>query len=408
MWAATVLSLVFRFRSTRGVERQQLKWLAVAGGVVLLAGLASSLLDAVRLDTAGENVFVSSLLAFPLAVGIAMLSYRFYDIDVVINKTLVLGGLALFITAVYVAILVGIGAAVGRGLGSNLTLAVVATALVAWRSIRFGGCSTAPPGASCSGRRSHPRSRRASPSTASAPLRVFRDGDLVPFTAWQSKKARTVLKILVARRGRTTHRDYLMEALWPDEDPTVVTRRLSVALATVRAVLDPDKRRSPDYFVPAVEDTVRLDLAHVPVDIEAFLDAASEGLALDRRSDPAAKAMLTTAANAYAGDFLDEDPYEDWAIPLRDEARTTYVSVLHALARLAENTGAVDETIRHQQRILDLDPWDEAAHVGIVRVMERAGRHGEARRYFHAYASRMKNLASPSSPSPLASPRSGR
>ena len=62
---------------------------------------------------------------------------------------------------------------------------------------------------------------------------------------------------------------------------------------------------------------------------------------------------------------------------------------------------AVDETIRHQQRILDLDPWDEAAHVGIVRVMERAGRHGEARRYFHAYASRMNELGVPVEPFPL-------
>ena len=234
-------------------------------------------------------------------------------------------------------------------------------------------------------------------------FRVFRDGDLVPFTAWQSKKARTVLKILVARRGRATHRDYLMETLWPDEDPTVVTRRLSVALATVRAVLDPDKRRPPDYFVLGVEDTVRLDLAHVPVDVEAFMEAATEGLALDRRADAAAKAMLTAAANAYAGDFLDEDPYEDWAIPLRDEARTTYVSVLHALAGLAESAGAVDEAIRHHQRILDLDPWNEAAHVGLVRVMERAGRHGEARRYFQAYASRMNELGVPVEPFPLGS-----
>ena len=210
-----------------------------------------------------------------------------------------------------------------------------------------------------------------------------------------------MLKILVARRGRATHRDYLMETLWPEEDPTVVTRRLSVALATVRAVLDPDKRRPAEHFVLGVDDTVRLDLANVPVDVEAFMEAATEGLALDRRADAAARAMLTTAANAYVGDFLEEDPYEDWAIPLRDEARTTCVSVLLALAELEESEGAVDGAIRDHQRILDLDPWNEAAHVGLVRVMERAGRHGEARRYFQAYASRMDELGVPVEPFPL-------
>ena len=399
-WAA-FLSLVFRFRRSRGVERQQLKWLAVAGCVVLVAGLASNVLDAVGFHAAGENVFGASLLAFPVAVGVAVLRYRLYDIDVVINKTVVLGGLALFITAVYVAIVVGIGAAVGRGLGSNLTLAVVATAVVgvAFDPVRRLLHRTAR--RFVFGAPTPPEKQAGVAINCLGAFRLFRDGDLVPFTVWQSKKARTVLKILVARRGRATHRDYLMETLWPEEDPTVVSRRLSVALATVRAVLDPDKRRPPDYFVIGIDDTVRLDLAHVPVDVEAFMKAATEGLALDRRADASAKASLTAAANAYGGDFLDEDPYEDWAIPLRDEARTTCVSVLHALAGLAESAGAVDEAIHHQQRILDLDPWNEAAHVGLVRVMERAGRHGEARRYFQAYASRMNELGVPVEPFPL-------
>ena len=68
---------------------------------------------------------------------------------------------------------------------------------------------------------------------------------LVPPKAWQSKKARSLLKILVSRRGRATTRDFLMETLWPDDDPSAVARRLSVALATVRVVLDPDKRHTP-------------------------------------------------------------------------------------------------------------------------------------------------------------------
>src|SRR4029450_5520986 len=62
-------------------------------------------------------------------IGFAVLKYHLYEIDVVINKTLVYGSLAAFITAVYVAIVVGLGTAIGSK--RNLALSVLATAVVA-------------------------------------------------------------------------------------------------------------------------------------------------------------------------------------------------------------------------------------------------------------------------------------
>src|SRR6202040_3492891 len=69
--------------------------------------------------------------ALPISIAIAMLKYRLYDIDLVINKSLVFGALAVFITAVYVAIVVGIGAFAGSAGRPNLALSIVATAIVA-------------------------------------------------------------------------------------------------------------------------------------------------------------------------------------------------------------------------------------------------------------------------------------
>ncbi len=66
-----------------------------------------------------------------MAIGIAVLKYRLYDIDVVISRALVYGALAAFITLVYVAIVVGIGTLIGSGGQPNLGLSILATAIVA-------------------------------------------------------------------------------------------------------------------------------------------------------------------------------------------------------------------------------------------------------------------------------------
>src|SRR5207249_5710100 len=71
---------------------------------------------------------------------------------------------------------------------------------------------------------------------------VIRRGKAVALSEWRSKKARDLLKILVARRGRATPREMLMEALWPEEPPERTENRLSVAVAVLRGVLDPDRR----------------------------------------------------------------------------------------------------------------------------------------------------------------------
>src|SRR4029078_1581625 len=94
--------------------------------------------------------------------------------------------------------------------------------------------------------------------------------------AWQARKPRDLLKILVARRGRPTPREALMEALWPGQSPGPLGNRLSVLLSTVRGVLAPGKRRDQDHFVGADKNAVWLDEANLSVDVEASLRTAEE------------------------------------------------------------------------------------------------------------------------------------
>ena len=134
---ATIVSLVFRYRRARAVEREQLKWLVYAGALIVAATLAIGPIEKLLGpgSTAANNlqnaVTTGTTALVPIAIGIAIFRYHLYDIDVVINKTLVYGSLAVFITGVYVAIVVGIGSLAQRGARPSLALSIAATAVVA-------------------------------------------------------------------------------------------------------------------------------------------------------------------------------------------------------------------------------------------------------------------------------------
>ena len=121
---------VLRLRRSTGEERLQMKWFVYAAGTTVLLFVPISLLTGGAGVTLGNVIpMIGFGIALPIACGVAILKYGLYEIDVVINKTVVYGLLAAFVTLVYVAIVVGIGSAVGsRG---NAFLSIVATAMVA-------------------------------------------------------------------------------------------------------------------------------------------------------------------------------------------------------------------------------------------------------------------------------------
>jgi signal transduction histidine kinase len=123
-----IASLVVRFRRGDPDERHQLKWLIFAGILVLVW---MSIPFEHGNGTWVDAVTGAVITLIPISAGIAILKYRLYDIDVVISKAVVYGALAAFITVVYIAVVVGIGALVGTRGKANLPLSLVATAIVA-------------------------------------------------------------------------------------------------------------------------------------------------------------------------------------------------------------------------------------------------------------------------------------
>jgi hypothetical protein len=105
-FVAAIVSLILRFRRSRGEERQQIKWFAYASALGFMAILFVTLFDLPvadeRTDALLEHlVWTVAPLSLPVSAGIAILRYRLYDIDVIINRTLVYGTLTALLAAVY-------------------------------------------------------------------------------------------------------------------------------------------------------------------------------------------------------------------------------------------------------------------------------------------------------------------
>ena len=130
---ASLASVFFRLRTATGDRRQQLKWFGSAITVMVTLVTAGTIADEVgEVNSPLLEVLVASAYpTIPIAIGISVLRYRLYDIDLVINRTLVYGALVAFISAVYLIAVVGVGALVGMGNPVSLLPSLVAAGVVA-------------------------------------------------------------------------------------------------------------------------------------------------------------------------------------------------------------------------------------------------------------------------------------
>ncbi len=136
---ASLVGVVLRMRRATGEQRQQLRWLAYAAGFTAI-GLVATVLGffiSPNSNTPFDLVIVLGFgVAVPVACGIAILKFGLYDLDIVVSKTVVYALLAAFFTAVYLAVVVGIGTAVGSRRNPFLTVAAAAVIALAFNPVR--------------------------------------------------------------------------------------------------------------------------------------------------------------------------------------------------------------------------------------------------------------------------------
>lgn len=218
---------------------------------------------------------------------------------------------------------------------------------------------------------------------------------------WSSRKARELLCLLAASRGRAVPRERLMEYLWPGQSPVRLRNRLAVLVSTVRRTLDPDGRCDRGTFVAATRETVRLRLENVTVDAESFLAAAAAALAAamqphndengparaDATEPREIESRLSDVLCRYVGEAFADEPYADWAQPLREECAAMQIALLHALIARSSSELRRAEFAR---QILMTDEYDELANQVLVEALSDLGARGLAEAARHRFRSNLE------------------
>lgn len=164
------------------------------------------------------------------------------------------------------------------------------------------------------------------------PFQLIRDQTPVPETAWHTRQARQLLKILLTYRGQIVPRDTLIDALWPDADPDKAATTLRTAVNALRNSLEPARPPyTPSRFIVAHAPGYKFQFSEqVWVDaiaFEALLEQAASAPDL-----PGRQSLLEQAVALYRDDFLCGDPYADWAAFERDRLLDCYLGALTDLA----------------------------------------------------------------------------
>jgi DNA-binding SARP family transcriptional activator/ATP/maltotriose-dependent transcriptional regulator MalT len=194
---------------------------------------------------------------------------------------------------------------------------------------------------------------------------LTRGGQPVPLGTGQSAQ---LLKLIAIRGGRV-QAEQVLEALWPEADPTASRNRLRTVLGRLREVAPEVVDRDGDVLVLGPE--VRLDLRE-------FQREARQALSLVAGDPGAAVALAGSAIARYRGDLLPDDPYEEWADAPREAARQSMLDLLDLCAEAAAERGDLDDARRWVQRAIEVAPDETDRYLRAAVILDEQGRHGAA------------------------------
>jgi DNA-binding SARP family transcriptional activator len=222
---------------------------------------------------------------------------------------------------------------------------------------------------------------------------VWRGDDPVEGEEWGGQKPRSLLKLLLTRPGRAFSKDEIVEALWPGVSLQDADRRLRITVSLLRRALEPDLGRGSDsrYILSRRPGYAFDEGADCEVDAREFEKRRTRaGTAQKAGKLDDAIREYREALDLARGEFLAEEPYEDWAMEAREEWRGSRLAVLSGLAECLALKGRYAEAIEILGRALALDGYRDELHRRLMLYHYCAGEQGLALRAFRDYARMLK------------------
>ena len=176
----------------------------------------------------------------------------------------------------------------------------------------------------------------------------------------RTRVAFVLLAYLVLHRDRVHPREELVDRFWPEDDPEAARGKLRLALHSIRAALGD--------LLATDRQTVRVA---APGSVETDRDAFRRLVGC--REVPDRLARLERAVWLYRGPFL-PGFYDDWALAERERLETEFGGALRELARLYADAGRPADALEAAYRLVALEPYDETAHLLVLRALGAMGR----------------------------------
>jgi DNA-binding SARP family transcriptional activator len=199
-----------------------------------------------------------------------------------------------------------------------------------------------------------------------------------PGTGLKSNKARALLAYLAVEADRPHRREVLAGLLWPDWPDRDALSNLRYTLSNLRRVIGDHKADPP--FLLITRDTLQFNTtSDYRLDVTTLTELAEV-----EQAHPSAVDQLQQAVALYRGCFLegftvsDSPAFEEWMLFTRERLARQVSSALHYLAATYEQRGAYEQAHSYAWRQIELEPWNEAAHQQLMRVLALSGQRSAA------------------------------
>jgi DNA-binding SARP family transcriptional activator len=195
------------------------------------------------------------------------------------------------------------------------------------------------------------------------------------------RKVLGLLCLVISQQGMSTTREYVMDALWPDLDPTAALNSLNQTIYFLRRVIEPkyDDDTSPGY--------VHHDGELIWLDAELVDSRSNQCRSLIRRLSTAASvAEVDALTEMYTGRFALDFEYEEWAAPYREWLHGAFLEIVERSITEDLRASQFDRAIRVLRTALEVDPGAEHLELLLLRAYRMSGAHAAASEQYQHYA----------------------